>query len=190
MDILKNEAVVTEFMNSEGYLRKEVWRNRSNALEASRPRCFGRGRSCRTWTGLRKWPEGLDELGHIFGCLQRLDAMIGQTLDRCALLFADNVSSQGAPTNLPLLQHIKLEFLPKNTTSLLQPLDLGMIACIKKRYKSLIAKRVVNLVDSGYIDNLYKVDIRTAGIWIYHICARLQLDVIYNCWTKSKCRCL
>ena len=33
MDILKNEAVVTEFMNSDGYLRKKVWCNRSNILD-------------------------------------------------------------------------------------------------------------------------------------------------------------
>ena len=86
--------------------------------------------------------------------------MTGQTPGRRALLFVDNASSHGTPTNPPELQHAKLEFLPKNTTPLLQPLDPGMIACIKKHYKSLIAKRVVNLVDSGYTDNPYKVDVR------------------------------
>ena len=89
--------------------------------------------------------------------------MIGQTSGRLALLFVDNASSHGTPTNLLPLQHIQLEFLPKNTTPLLQTLDLGMIACIKKSYKSMIAKWAVNLIDSGYIDNPYKVDIRMAG---------------------------
>ena len=40
IEILKNEVVVTDFMNSEGYLRKKVRRNRSNAPETRHPRCF------------------------------------------------------------------------------------------------------------------------------------------------------
>ena len=33
MRILKNEAGITEWMNSNGYLRKKAWSNRSNALD-------------------------------------------------------------------------------------------------------------------------------------------------------------
>ena len=78
-----------------------------------------------------------------------------------------------------------VESLPKNTTPILQPLNLGIIASIKKRYKHLIAQRAVDLVDSGHYDSIYKVDIRLAGHWIYEIWEQLQNDLIFNCWVKS-----
>ena len=37
---MKNEAVIIQWMSSNGYLRKKVWINLSNTLEARRPRCF------------------------------------------------------------------------------------------------------------------------------------------------------
>ena len=91
----------------------------------------------------------------LFHWLQRFDTMIGQTQGQRDVLFVDNASSHGISTNTPLLQHAHLEFLPKNTTPLLQLLDQEMMASIKKRYKSMIAKRAVNLIDDGYIDNPY-----------------------------------
>ena len=121
-----------------------------------------------------------------FVWLQRFDVVIGQAPGRRDILFVDDASSHGTPTNLPELQHTKLEFIPYNTTPLLQRLDLGMVACIKKSYKSIIANKAVNLVDSGYLDSPYKIDIRMAGMWIYDIWTRLQHDIIYKFWTKSQ----
>ena len=95
--------------------------------------------------------------------------MIGQTPGRRALLFVDNASPHRTPKNLPPLLHTHPEFLPKNTTPLLQPLDLGVIACVKNQYKSMVTKRAVNLLDAGYIDNPYKIDMRITGMWIYNI---------------------
>ena len=69
---------------------------------------------------------------------------------------------------------------------LLQPLDLGVIACVKNQYKNMVAERAVNLLDAGYIDDPYKIDIRMAGMWIYDIWSRLQHDIIQNCWAKSE----
>ena len=48
----------------------------------------------------------------------------------------------------------------------------------------MIAKRAVNLIDSGQIENPKKMDILMAGMWIYEIWTRLQHDVIYYCWSS------
>ena len=50
----------------------------------------------------------------------------------------------------------------------------------------MVAKKTVSLIDAGYIDDPYKIDIRMAGMWIYEIWTRLLHDVIYNYWTKSQ----
>ena len=60
-----------------------------------------------------------------------------------------------------------------------------MIACIKKRYKQKVAARAVDLIEGGELNNLYKVNIRQAGLWVYDIWARVENDVIFNCWVKS-----
>ena len=53
----------------------------------------------------------------------------------------------------------RVKFLPKNTTALLQPLDLDKIATIKKRYKTMIAEGAADLIDARYIDTLYKIEL-------------------------------
>ena len=105
MSILKNEVVVIAWMTLKGYLREKVWSNRSNALEARRPRCFqglsGAELGLDYESGAKAWMNS----AIFFDWLQRFDAMIGQTPGRCALLFVDNASSHGTPTHLSELQH-------------------------------------------------------------------------------------
>ena len=71
-------------------------------------------------------------------------------------VFVDNASPRGTPKNLLPLLHTHPEFLRKNITPLLQPLDLGVIACVKNQYKNMVAKRAVNLLDARYIDDPIK----------------------------------
>lgn len=54
---------------------------------------------------------------------------------RQILLLVDNVSSHVRPETE--LTNVRLEFLPKNTTSVLQPLDQGIIGCIKRKFLSI-----------------------------------------------------
>ncbi|KAK1937943.1 Tigger transposable element-derived protein 6 [Phytophthora citrophthora] len=56
---------------------------------------------------------------------------------RHILLLVDNVSSHKEP-QVPL-SNVRMEFLPKNTTSVLQPLDQGVIACIKQRFNRIVS---------------------------------------------------
>lgn len=55
------------------------------------------------------------------------------------LLLIDN-----CPTHpLSCFSNIKLWFLPKNTTSLLQPCDQGIIKCLKGKYRTHLMKRLI-----------------------------------------------
>jgi len=54
-----------------------------------------------------------------------------------------------AHSNDTKLTNVKLVFLPPNTMSLIQLMDMGIIANFKKLYRSLVLRRVVNDIDGG-----------------------------------------
>ena len=57
------------------------------------------------------------------------------------LLFVDNCPSHIVKSEL---KNVKVEFLPKNTTSMLQPLDAGIIHSFKSHYRKQIVKIILN----------------------------------------------
>ena len=93
-----------------------------------------------------------------FRLLERFDSYIARIPNRKVLLSIDDCTAHGSTTNLSELLHVHVEFLTKNTTSILQPLDLGVIACVKKRYKQLTVQRAVEMMYAGHMGNLYNVD--------------------------------
>ena len=65
---------------------------------------------------------------------------------RKVVLIWDNAACH--PEILPAsLTNIKLVFLPKNTTSKLQPLDAGIIRNFKHKYRKLLVRYVVSRID-------------------------------------------
>jgi len=60
--------------------------------------------------------------------------------DRKILLFLDNVGSH----NITSPSNITFQFLPPNTTALIQPLDQGIINSFKSHYKKLFLIRMLN----------------------------------------------
>ena len=61
-----------------------------------------------------------------------------------------------------LLFKMLLYVLPKCATSILQPLDMGIIASTKKMYQFKLSERAVLLIDDGISEDLYKNDIKQA----------------------------
>ena len=89
---------------------------------------------------------------------------------------------------LPTLLHVQILFLPKNTTARLQPLDAGIIASVKKRYRKRVVLRAVDLLSSNITENLYAMDIRQAMENVYDIWENLEASVIQSCWRKTEIR--
>lgn len=123
-----------------------------------------------------------------FPWLTRLDIYVSKLPGRRAVLAVDNASSHGTTENLLTRHCVKVVFfLPKSTTSHVQPVDAGVIACVKRRYRRWQIERAVDLLDECVRDNVYNADINLAIATIYDIWQRLQSSVIVNYWRKVNC---
>lgn len=100
---------------------------------------------------------------------------------RHILLLVDNVSSHVRP--LKLLTNVRLEYLPANTTSVLQPLDQGIILCIKRGFQH----RKVNNSVQRYLQGLpqERIGVFTALRWAKMAWDSVQPDTIRNCWAHA-----
>ena len=80
--------------------------------------------------------------------LKRLADTCGQedAKGRKIIMLCDNCA---AHTNDVKLTNVKLVLLPPNTTSLIQPMDQGLIANFKKQYRSLVLCRLMNDMDTS-----------------------------------------
>ncbi|XP_014490505.1 tigger transposable element-derived protein 6-like, partial [Vigna radiata var. radiata] len=68
-----------------------------------------------------------------------------ESLDRNILLLIDNCTAHNVGA-LPL-KHIKVQFLPANTTSLIQPCDQGIIKAFKSYYRHEMRERIIDELD-------------------------------------------
>ncbi|XP_037576824.1 tigger transposable element-derived protein 6-like [Dermacentor silvarum] len=69
--------------------------------------------------------------------LQRLDNKMGAKARK--ILFMDNAPCH--PPDTTSLRNVKVVFLPPNCTSCLQPLDAGIIKCVKQGYRKQLVQR-------------------------------------------------
>ena len=63
---------------------------------------------------------------------------------RRVVLLIDSASGHGEIENFPILSNVIVLFLPRNTKSQLQPLDSGLLATAKTRYKNFLFKQDVD----------------------------------------------
>ena len=103
-----------------------------------------------------------------------------QAVNRRVLLFIDNCAAH----NLTAEQsNINIKFLPPNTTSVLQPMDQGVIRSFKTHYRRHLVNRLLAAVDRN--DNNFKVDILQA-INILSIAWREVTPItVANCFRKA-----
>ncbi|XP_071043603.1 tigger transposable element-derived protein 6-like [Parasteatoda tepidariorum] len=93
-------------------------------------------------------------------------------------LLVDNCTPHNNPPN------IKLFYFPPNCTSILQPLDLGIIKCFKGYYRKRLVQNVVYNLDNK-LPNPYAVDVKNACDWISGGWNSLTQSTIQNCWKKA-----
>ncbi|XP_065356173.1 tigger transposable element-derived protein 6-like [Calliphora vicina] len=96
--------------------------------------------------------------------------------NRKVLLFVDNCT---ANKNFPSLKSIKLQFLPPNATSKLQPLDLGIIKNFKQFYRKEVVNILINDLQEGRKSSINVLQ----GIRMAHKAwESVQKSTIFNCF--------
>ena len=91
------------------------------------------------------------------------------------------------PTFFRNLKNIKLDFLPKNTTSRLQPCDAGISKNFKHKYRKLLIRYIVACIDSvnRTTTEIIKDVIILKNIeWIQTSWADVSEKNIKNCFEK------
>ena len=151
---------------------------------AARPRCFKHVNleSLRvTWRSNKKaWMTS-----SIFEeWLVRFNAKM--RAEKCSvILFLDNAPSH--PTHYQM-SNVKLIFLPPNTTSVLQPLDQGIIQNIKLLYRRKLLEFVLRQCDgetSGTGAQIAKsIDIHRAVDWLNQAMSSLKAETVSKCFKR------
>ena len=104
---------------------------------------------------------------------------------RKIIIFMDN-----APCHPEILSerysNIKVVFLPKNTTSRLQPLDAGIIRNFEFKYRKKLLKFVISRINDNVkeADIIQEVDVLKAIFWIKSASGEFSEETIVNCFKK------
>ena len=89
----------------------------------------------------------------VFSCFCHYLNKKMQQQKRKIALVVDNCTAHAQPQNL---QNVKLIFLPPNTTAKTQPMDAGVIRCLKSYYRREMAlKRLLAFEQKKTFDEQY-----------------------------------
>lgn len=105
--------------------------------------------------------------------------------NRHIILLMDNASSHLKGLQL---SHIKVIFLPANTTSVIQPLDQGIIMCMKRHYKKLLMNYVISQIDMDNLttgsDIAKSVTPFMAIKWLSSAAKQVKKSTVIKCFDK------
>lgn len=96
--------------------------------------------------------------------------------NRKILLLVDNASSHVQID----LSHVKISFLPPNMTSVLQPMDAGIIRSFKSHYKKLVVKHYLSTLESH--NKLIPPSVKEAIYMVKLAWSNVSVDTITNCF--------
>lgn len=99
--------------------------------------------------------------------------------NRNFLLMVDNCP---AHPHIENLKFIKLVFLPPCTTAILQPMDQGVIYCLKSHYKRILLTRLFNCLENKENLNISLLD---AIVMINTAWTRVTSKTIENCFRHA-----
>ncbi|KAE9054757.1 hypothetical protein PF010_g32401 [Phytophthora fragariae] len=105
---------------------------------------------------------------------------------RHILLLVDNVSSHALGDMV--LTNIKVQKLPANTTTYLQPLDAGVIASFKARFRSLQIDHGIERFEADANVNgqsAYKIDQLQAMQWSSLLWSSTEAKTVAHCWQNT-----
>ncbi|KAG0441601.1 Tigger transposable element-derived protein 6 [Dictyocoela muelleri] len=102
---------------------------------------------------------------------------------REVLFLVDNCSGH----KISNFSNIKFKFLPKNTTSILQPLDAGIINSFKIKYKNQLNNYLTTEIlinKENRKTTLKRVDLFVIFRWLNKAWEEISSFTISNCWGK------
>lgn len=102
---------------------------------------------------------------------------------RNIVLLLDNASAHTA--HGMELKSVTVVFLPPNTTAKLQPMDAGIIASFKRRYRHRQLEHALDVEEQGSQANIYMLDQLTAMKWIKSCWREVPSDAILNCFRHT-----
>jgi len=112
--------------------------------------------------------------------LMEWDSELRRNNNRKILLLVDNCPAH--PNLNDSLSQIKLVFLPPNTTSILQPLDQGVIRNFKVYYRKSLISKMILAADNN---EEFKISIMDAILMIESSWFKVSVETIINCFSHS-----
>nr|XP_042913967.1 tigger transposable element-derived protein 4-like [Parasteatoda tepidariorum] len=110
--------------------------------------------------------------------IRRLDRQFAKK-KRKVVFIADNCT---AHTNIAQLASIELVFLPPNVTSVLQPLDQGVIQNLKLNYRKLLLKDLIAAIDQK---KEFHVTVLDAIFYVHKSWNMVSTTCIANCFRHA-----
>lgn len=106
-------------------------------------------------------------------------------LPRKAVLLLDNATTH-PDTQYLQDKDIKAIFLPPNVTSLVQPMDQGVLAALKKRYRRKLLSSLILGMEEGYdlLSKLKKIDLLDVIGWLNQCWDELEPITLVRSWRK------
>lgn len=151
--------------------------------KSKNPRCFKKNNpipvkymaNTKAWMTSDIWTKIIKELDTKF-----------KEMEKKVLLFVDNAACHKVVDGT-ILENLKIVFLPANTTSLIQPLDQGIIRSFKSYYrKSIVAKQLLHLECGFSLKEFAKnMDLFDALKMVKVAWGNVTPETICNCFRKA-----
>lgn len=113
--------------------------------------------------------------------LQKIDKEMNKRKKNIVLL----VDNCGAHASLPKLQNVQIVFFPANCTSILQPLDMGIIKCFKGCYRKRLVESILLNIENKVEDPFKVINVKEACDNIAGSWWEVTEKTIRNCWKKA-----
>jgi uncharacterized protein YeeX (DUF496 family) len=97
------------------------------------------------------------------------------------VLFLDNLSGHKID-NLPL-SNIIIHFYPPNCTSVLQPLDQGIIRSFKSKYRTRVLMQIISKID--FKESNDEINAYQAILYISMAWKQVSIETIKNCFALA-----
>lgn len=149
--------------------------------KAAKPRCF---KNIRSLPVIYKNSKRAWMTSAIFVEWLRLWDRKLQMKERFVVLLLDHCPAHPS-TITPGLVNIKLVFFPPNSTSMLQPLDQGIIRCLKTRYRHRVIQHILFRLEHANSTELASISLLEALHYVKLSWNHVDSNIISNCFRKA-----